>query len=73
MTDDDPIVVFIASRPEVLGRLLAEHVDDGTGHCRACPIGGQRGYLTWPCNIVLYVIRASRVSPPAARSRGRSL
>ena len=32
MTDDDPIVVFIASRPEVLRRLLAEHVDDGTGH-----------------------------------------
>jgi hypothetical protein len=64
MTDDDPIVVFIASQPEVLRHLLAEHVDDGTGHCQACPIGGQRGYLAWPCNIALYVTRASRVSPP---------
>jgi len=64
MTDDDPIVVFIASRPEVLRRLLAEHVDDGTGHCRVCAIGNQAGYLRFPCNIAGYVTRASRVSPP---------
>jgi len=64
MTDDDPIVVFIASRPEVFRRLLAEHVDDGTGHCRVCAIGNQAGYLRFPCNIAGYVTRASRVSPP---------
>ncbi len=66
MTDDDPIVVFIASRPEVLRRLLAEHVDDGTGRCRVCSDGAQRGHHTWPCRICDYATRAREVERRAA-------
>ncbi|MGH3565444.1 MAG: hypothetical protein ACRDRH_05330 [Pseudonocardia sp.] len=62
--DDDPIVVFMARQPELLRRLLDEHVDDGTGHCRVCAIGDQAGYRTWPCNIAGYMIRAAQIRPP---------
>jgi hypothetical protein len=54
----DPIVEFIAAEPGLADRLLALHVDDGTGHCRACPIGGQSGYLRWPCQIRILAARA---------------
>ena len=39
----------VAAIPGLAERLRNEHVDDGTGHCRACPIGGQAGFKTWPC------------------------
>ncbi len=35
----------------MLDGLLAEHVDDGTGHCRVCALGGQKGFQRWPCNV----------------------
>jgi hypothetical protein len=39
-------------------RLVAEHVDDGDGRCRGCPIGAQHGYHSWPCTIISSVRRA---------------
>jgi hypothetical protein len=33
------IVEFIAGEPGMAQRMLAEHVDDGTGHCRICTEG----------------------------------
>jgi hypothetical protein len=30
-------------------RLLAQHVDDGTGRCAVCTAGSQTGRLAWPC------------------------
>jgi hypothetical protein len=53
----DPIVEFIAAEPGLADRLLALHIDDGTGHCRACSIG-QAGYLRWPCQIHILATRA---------------
>ncbi|GAA1181369.1 hypothetical protein [Pseudonocardia alaniniphila] len=34
------LVATIAAMPEVAARLLADHVDDGTGRCRGCTRGG---------------------------------
>jgi hypothetical protein len=42
------IVALIADNPAGIARLLVTHVDDGTGHCRGCPLG-QRGFDSWPC------------------------
>jgi hypothetical protein len=36
-------------QPLVIARLLAEHTDDGTGHCRVCTSGAQTGRQLWPC------------------------
>ncbi len=59
--DDSPIVEFITSQPGMADRLLAEHVADGTGHCPACPLGGQKGYQRWPCNLHYYATQASEM------------
>ena len=60
MTDPQrsSLTVFLAARPAASARLLALHVDDHTGHCRACTIGGQAGRLTWPCSIAIAAARA---------------
>ncbi|MGH8964337.1 MAG: hypothetical protein ACRDXB_03260, partial [Actinomycetes bacterium] len=39
----------IMGNPTGVATLLATHVDDGTGHCRGCPLGAQRGYASGPC------------------------
>ncbi|MGH3616325.1 MAG: hypothetical protein ACRDRK_27770 [Pseudonocardia sp.] len=52
--DRDPITalaVFLAGQPTAVARLLADHVDDGHGHCRTCAVGGQRGNHAWPCSL----------------------
>jgi hypothetical protein len=43
------IVDLIGDNPDGIAKLLATHVDDGSGHCRACPLAGQRGFDSWPC------------------------
>lgn len=45
-----PLARFLIGQPAAVERLLAQHVDDGSGHCRACPLG-QRGFMTSPCTI----------------------
>jgi hypothetical protein len=40
---------FLFNHPTAMVTLLAQHVDDGSGHCRSCRIGNQRGFLAWPC------------------------
>jgi hypothetical protein len=47
----DLLISILAVMPGLAERLLAEHVDDGTRHCRACPLGGQAGFHVWPCSI----------------------
>lgn len=54
----NPIVEFMASQPGAADRLLAEHVDDGTGHCRTCSSGGQTGRYRFPCSIRLAIDQA---------------
>jgi hypothetical protein len=54
MARDTPmsaLATFIAANPGLAETLLADHVDDGNGHCRACAVGAQRGYHRWPCTI----------------------
>lgn len=46
-----PIAEVIAGIPGLAARLMAEHHDDGSGHCRRCTIGALAGWLVWPCNI----------------------
>jgi hypothetical protein len=46
-----PLVVFIAAEPGLAERLLAVHVDDGSGRCRVCSSGAQSGRNAWPCTI----------------------
>ena len=41
--------VLFRLQPLVIERLLAEHTDDGTGHCRVCTSGAQTGRQLWPC------------------------
>jgi hypothetical protein len=42
-------------------RLLAEHVDDGTGRCRVCPAGPQAGRRIWPCSLYDYARAAAEL------------
>jgi hypothetical protein len=56
----DPVVEFLA-RDDRAKRLAAEHVDDGTGHCRSCSAGPQAGRHTWPCTLAGLAARAREV------------
>ena len=47
----NPLVQMILGQPGMAARLLAEHVDDGSGRCSGCPVGGQRGRHSWPCTL----------------------
>lgn len=55
-----PIVEFIARQPGAAERLLAQHLNDGTGHCLVCSAGPQAGRKVWPCPIHEYAQSASR-------------
>ena len=57
----DALVAFLVDQPTAIGRLLADHVDDGRGHCRTCTSGGQHGFLAWPCTIYAAASKAARV------------
>lgn len=56
----DALAAFLVDQPMAIGRLLTDHVDDGRGHCRSCTLGGQRGFLVWPCTIYLAASKAAR-------------
>jgi hypothetical protein len=68
----DALAAFLVDQPTAIGRLLADHVDDGRGHCRTCTIGGQQGFLAWPCTIYIAASKAARarkVRTPPPRSQ----
>ncbi len=50
-------------------KLMAEHVDDGHGRCRGCPVGSQQGYHSWPCTLLHYARQANAVRAAAARDQ----
>jgi hypothetical protein len=63
----DALAAFLVDQPSAIGRLLAAHVDDGHGHCRTCTVGGQQGFLSWPCTIhsaAAAAARSRRTTPP---------
>jgi hypothetical protein len=49
------------AQPAAIARMLAEHVDDGTGHCRVCTSGGQVGRSIWPCRLRSLAEQASTI------------
>lgn len=56
-----PLVQFIVNNPGLADALLAEHVDDGRGYCRACALGAQRGYQRFKCEIRRTAERARQI------------
>ena len=46
-----PLVQMILSQSGMAARLIEEHVDDGSGRCSGCPVGGQHGRHSWPCTL----------------------
>lgn len=67
MSEDrlSPLAAFLIAQPEAVTALLAAHIDDGHGRCRACTIGGQGGRATWPCSLY----GAASAARAAARTR----
>jgi hypothetical protein len=63
----NPLVQTILGQPGMAERLMAEHADDGSGRCRVCPVGGQRGRHSFPCTIR----RAAEEAVSAEQSRRR--
>jgi hypothetical protein len=61
------LVTFIRSEPGMAARLLAQHVDDGCGHCTVCTAGGQSGHLTWPCQTQMAAAAANAATKPARK------
>jgi hypothetical protein len=53
----EALAVFLLGQPTALAKLLAQHVDDGTGRCRVCMVA-QRGHLPWPCALRIAADRA---------------
>ncbi|MGI5133115.1 hypothetical protein ACQEVB_40380 [Pseudonocardia sp. CA-107938] len=56
-----PLVALIVSQPGMADRLLAQHRDDGTGHCATCQLGAQAGRHRWPCSIFAAATEAEEV------------
>ena len=45
------LAMLFRAQPGAIAQLIAEHTDDGTGHCRVCTSGGQVGRSIWPCRL----------------------
>lgn len=56
-----PLVQFIVNNPGLADALIAQHVDDGRGYCRACALGAQRGYQRFRCDIRRTADRAREI------------
>jgi hypothetical protein len=54
----ETLAAFLLAQPTALANLLAQHVDDGSGACRTCTVGGQHGHLPWPCSLRIAADRA---------------
>lgn len=58
---------FLAWNPTAVENLLAEHVDEDAGHCRACRIANQGGFHIWPCTLHAAASRARTALSSARR------
>lgn len=61
------IAEAIADAPGLAERLLAEHADDGTGHCRVCTAGPQAGRQKYPCRLREIAEQANTLLPGGPR------
>lgn len=55
-----PLAAVMADMPEVWRRLLAAHVPDRLGRCRACRNSSGSGEL-WPCSLHRIASEAERL------------
>jgi hypothetical protein len=62
-----PIVEFIAREPGMAERMLAEHANDGSGHCRTCVRRQGGAAQVWPCPLYGLAEQASRPTPGGLR------
>lgn len=46
------LVAQLATMPQVIRALAAQHVDDGHGRCRSCTVGGHQLQLA-PCRLAI--------------------
>ena len=57
------LAVELARRPDITQRLLALHVPDGHGRCRACTTPGTgRPAAVWPCVLHFYAAAAAELA-----------
>lgn len=64
MSNDTALIVrFIADQPGMAAKLLAQHVNDGTGHCKICTNGAGAGRHVWPCPSHGLAEQASQLGP----------
>ena len=64
---DGVLVAFIASEPGMAERVLVEHRDDGSGHCRKCVRRQSGAAQVWPCPLRGLAELASGVTPGGSR------
>ena len=57
------IVAFIAGEPGMAQRMLDQHVDDGSGHCRTCLRRQDGAAQVWPCPLHGLAEQASKHKP----------
>lgn len=63
--------VTLAGMPDVIGRLLAAHRNDGSGRCLGCTTPG-RGTpnAVWPCGLAVVAEMAAGFATERARRHG---
>jgi hypothetical protein len=61
-----PMAMVMSGMPEVISRLLEEHVPDRLGRCTACGASGSG--TRWPCTLAQIATQARAV----AAERGRA-
>src|SRR3954454_13279775 len=60
----DALVAELATTPDVVDRLLAEHVPDDSRRCRACTRPGLGTPMKpWPCGLYKLAMAAKRQGP----------
>lgn len=51
IVNNDPLLKALALMPTLRDKVDAQHIDDGSGHCRACPRHNGRGFHPGPCAV----------------------
>jgi hypothetical protein len=58
----ESVAAALAAMPEVIARLLADHVPDALGRCRGCGMPGTGSpYLTAPCGLASVAEAARKI------------
>jgi hypothetical protein len=67
-TEPPDFAVVLADMPDVIAALLAEHVPDDRGLCRACGIPGTgTPHLRWPCPLRIIADTARKLRVRGSR------